>query len=210
MDSHKLALKLYVADPSLKAGSDVFVPLFHSWIQQHKIPDHLLIDVADYQHVPDGPGTLLIAYEANFAMDKMDGRLGLMYVRKQPFPDADTFSARLRAALRAEFQAAVLLEKDPRLAGRIQFVTNEITFRIHDRLHAPNTPETFAAVKGDLEATFGDLYGAPPKSLQYTPAAEALFEVRIQMPSSPDVALLLDRLSPSGAAAIPTGGTRSR
>ena len=50
----------------------------------HSIPDHLLIDVADYEHVPNGPGTVLVSHEANIHLDLADGRPGLLYIRKQP------------------------------------------------------------------------------------------------------------------------------
>ena len=36
----------------------------------HAVPDHLLIDVADYAHVPNGPGTVLVAHEANIHIDR--------------------------------------------------------------------------------------------------------------------------------------------
>lgn len=192
IDSHKLAIKLYVTDESaLKANE--FVPLFHSWIQQHKLPDHLMIDVADYQHVPDGPGTLLISSEANLAMDRMDGRLGLLYVRKLPFAGANSLTQRLRALFRIELEAALRLEEEPALGGRIRFSTGEISFRIQDRLLGPNTAETFAAVKGDLESLVTETYGSAPLSLEFKPSADRLFEVRIQAPRSPAIADLLQR-----------------
>ena len=47
-----------------------YIPLFHGWIQEKIIPDHLLIDVADYSHIPDGPGIMLIAHEGHFSLDQ--------------------------------------------------------------------------------------------------------------------------------------------
>src|SRR5581483_1646097 len=95
MDSHKLAVKFFIEDPSgLKTDED-FVPVFHRWIQTRAIADHQLIDVADYAHVKEGPGTLLVSHEANFHADLGGGRLGLLYVRKQPLPGG-TFAERLR------------------------------------------------------------------------------------------------------------------
>ena len=56
-------------------------PVFHRWIQE-RVCEEVLIDVADYRHVPDGPGVLLIAHEANYSLDMAEGRLGLLYNRK--------------------------------------------------------------------------------------------------------------------------------
>src|SRR5215218_1547837 len=106
MDSHKLVLKFFLDDPAAVPES-AFVPVFHSFIQTHALADHLLIDVADYRHVPDGPGTLLVSHKANVYMDHaVGGKLGLMYQRKQPFAGADNFRQRLAATFAATLRAA--------------------------------------------------------------------------------------------------------
>src|SRR5438067_7514075 len=104
MDSHKIAVKFFAdVTPAPSGQNDLhFVPIFHSWIQTQAVPDHLLIDVADYAHVHHGPGTVLIAREANFSTDNTDGRLGLMYARKQPAPGS--FVDRVRQALVAALE----------------------------------------------------------------------------------------------------------
>ena len=45
-----------------------FIPVFHDWIQTQQLAE-LLIDVADYRHVPHGPGVVLVAHDAHYAMD---------------------------------------------------------------------------------------------------------------------------------------------
>ena len=50
MDSSKLAFKFFLENPAALKPGEV-VPVFHNFIQTHSIPDHLLIDVADYEHV---------------------------------------------------------------------------------------------------------------------------------------------------------------
>src|SRR5437879_4183837 len=118
MDSSKQAVKFFLRDASaIKA--DAFVPVFHSWIQSRALEDHLLIDVADYKHVKSGPGTVLVAHEANLSMDSAGGRLGLLYARKQPIEGG--LAERLAVTFRSALRAARLLEEDPRLAGKIQF-----------------------------------------------------------------------------------------
>jgi hypothetical protein len=60
-----------------------FVPVFHSWICSKKLKDYLMIDVADYNHVPEGPGTLLVTHEENFSTALAEGKLALLYQRKR-------------------------------------------------------------------------------------------------------------------------------
>jgi hypothetical protein len=190
MDSSKIAVKFFVKDASALDGH-AFVPVFHQWIQTHALADHLLIDVADYRHVESGPGTVLVAHEANISTDSGGNRLGLLYARKQPV--AGDLAERLRVVFRSALQAVSLLESAPSLAGKIQFRTDDAILRINDRLHAPNTAETFAAIRPTLEAFLTSLYGGPVK-LSHRPDAETVFEVRLNAHHSPAVNDLLKRL----------------
>jgi len=48
------------------ANLEPLIPVFHSWIENQN-GDELLIDVADYTHVPAGPGVVLIGHEETTA-----------------------------------------------------------------------------------------------------------------------------------------------
>jgi hypothetical protein len=171
IDSSKLVVKLYVDAAATDVKLAEVVPVFHSWIQTQAVRDHLLIDVADYAHVPDGPGTVLVAHEANIYLDELDGRLGLTYSRKLPLPG--TFADRLQYVVRIVRETAALLAGNPALVGRIKFKTDEMSFRINDRLLGPNTPQTFEAVRGDLERVWGKA------TLEPRLDEKRLFEVRV-------------------------------
>ena len=197
MQAHKISVKFY-AESDAGFGAHEFVPVFHSWIQNHSVPEHMLVDVADYAHVHNGPGTLLVAHEANFYADRIDGRLGLTYSRKQAAPGA--FIDRLRQAVAAALEAAVRLEDDPRLAGKLKFGTAEVTIRVPDRLLAPNTMETYQEVRADVEQVATDLYGAGNFDVEHVLSEKLPFEVRIIASASlPDVSSLLNRLSSATA-----------
>ena len=187
METHKIIVKFFVEDASRIRGEQ-FVPIFHSWIQQKAIPEHLLIDVADYQHVADGPGTLLVAYEANFSTDREDGRLGLMYMRKQPAPGE--FFDRLKQAFGACLQGCSRLEADTQL----RFKTNECIVRLNDRLLAPNNSETYRAVEPHLRKLVDQLYAKADTHLEHRPHPQRLFEVQIKSSASPPLSTLLSRL----------------
>ena len=148
MDVFKIAAKLFVTDDSFP--HDRFIPIFHRWIQSQSVEGHLLIDVADYAHVAAGPGTVLVSSQANFHMDRNENRLGLSYWRKLPLPG--TFGERLAAVLAETIKAAIKLEAEPSLEGKLKFKTDEILIRLNDRLLAPNNPQTLAAVKPAVAA----------------------------------------------------------
>lgn len=192
MDSHKLAVKFFVEDASHLKTDEDFVPVFHRWIQTRAIPDHQLIDVADYAHVKDGPGTVLVSHEANIHADLGGGRLGLLYFRKQPLTGS-TFRERLRQTFAYALAACAKLEAEESLRGRLRFRTDEAAFRIYDRLHAANTRDTFNAIRSDLEQFLRELYKSDSVRLDHQPHPEKLFEVTIRAGQSIPVSTLLER-----------------
>lgn len=179
LESQKFAVKLFV-----QAGQDIslddFVPVFHSWIQQQSVADHLLIDVADYKHVVDGPGMVLVSHEANIHIDETGGRRGLLYVRKQPL--AGGFAKRAGQIIGYALGLAHRLETDAAFAGRLKFDPSQLMFRINDRLHVHNSGETFEQLRPILSDVIGGALGSQQVTLAHTPDAQKLFEVTAQRP----------------------------
>jgi hypothetical protein len=188
METHKIIVKFFVEDASRIRGEQ-FVPIFHSWIQQQAMPGHLLIDVGDYQHVSGGPGTVLVGHEANFSMDREEGKLGLMYTRKQPAPGE--FYDRSKQALTACLRACARLEADTQL----RFKTNECVVRLNDRLLAPNNPQTYAAVEPDLRKLVDQMYVNADTHMEHRPHPQRLFEVQIKSSAAPPLSTLIQRLA---------------
>src|SRR6185503_11374609 len=200
MEAHKLQLKIYLTPESARAVDiEDLIPVFHRWIKQRLLPE-LLIDVANYGHVPEGPGVVLIGHGSDYFMDEGEGRLGLLHNRKRA---GLAPGERLADLARRALHAASLLEKDASLGGKLAFATNELLFRINDRLAAPNTDATFSAVKGELEALAKQLFGpSGPAELQRVGTPKELFAVRIKSSASANVALatLLERAGGPPAA----------
>lgn len=116
------------------------IHVFHSWIQEQKLDD-LLIDVADYRHVPSGPGVILIGHNAQYSFDNAEGQLGVLYNRKTPM---ETSGAELIASsLRASLHICRLLMKEETFQGKIKFAKDRLQFIVNDRLLAPNNEETY-------------------------------------------------------------------
>src|ERR1700730_17812936 len=115
MDAQRLQLKIFVEPGSAGAiDREAFIPVFHRWIKERLLPE-LLVDVANYAHVPEGPGVVLIGHGADYFMDQGEGRLGLLHNRKRAgLPPA----GRLIDLARRTLHAAVLLEQDPALGGQ--------------------------------------------------------------------------------------------
>ena len=189
MDAHKLQLKIYATPAAAKAvTAENLIPVFHRWIKDHALPE-LTIDVANYGHVPRGPGVVLIGHGSDYFMDEGEGRLGLLHNRKRAGVAA---GERLADLARRALHAAVLLEKEAALGGKLTFATNELLFRVNDRLAAPNTDATFAALKGELEALGKQLFAGSFK-LARVGGPKELFAARFKSAASVPLATLLER-----------------
>jgi hypothetical protein len=189
MDAHKLQLKLF-AETKGPVSLEVFIPVFHRWIKDGVITGDTLVDVANYAHVPSGPGVVLIGHGVDYFMDEGEGRLGLLYNRKRAEPPP---GERLADAFRSTVKAARLLEAEPSLAG-LKLRTDEWQLRINDRLRAPNTDETFAAVRGELEAFCKKLFADAAVEMMRVGTPKTLFTVRITTRPAASLDVLSERL----------------
>lgn len=169
-------VKLLLKDPGA-VDLPAVVPVFHTWIQE-QIGDELLLDVASYAHVKDGPGILLIGHEADYSLDLTDGRLGLRYNRKALLEG--TNSNRLDQAARSALAALARLEDDARLGGKIQFDGHGLELFINDRLLAPHTEETIQVADPELRAFLSRLLVGEGYSLAYETDVRRLFGARVR------------------------------
>jgi len=161
MELLRFGVKFFAENPAA-VRLEEFIPVFHRWIQKHTVGG-LLVDVADYSHVAQGPGVLLVGHEADFYMDEAEGPLGLLYSRKLPFEG--TFADRVEQGLRTALDACAKLVAEPELKGRLTFRTGEALFLANDRLAAPNTEAAFAGLKPGLETAGRKLF---PKGVAVT------------------------------------------
>ena len=186
-------VKLFLADG---AGLDLepLIPIFHSWISGRTF-NEMLLDVADYRHVPSGPGVVVIGHEANYAVDYAGGRLGVRYNRKTAIEGDNSFA--LQQAARAGLEACRRLEEEPQLGGKLRFGGREIEIFVNDRLLAPNRAETFEAVQPDLDAFARKLFGGAAYSLAYDSSRDprSLFSVTLKSSRPFSAAELLQNLA---------------
>ncbi len=138
MELNKISIKIFSDDPKLNTPRS-FTPLFHRWIQQQGVADHLLVDVADYSHVHHGPGILLMAHEGHYSLDQSSGKPGLLYARNQPL--SGTLAERLKTVWHYTILAAQQFERDT----QVTFDYWHYRIIANDRLAAPNSNQTFQA-----------------------------------------------------------------
>lgn len=189
LELQHINVKLQLKDSGVDL--DAVIPVFHEWIQQQVTPE-LLLDVASYAHVKNGPGILLIGHEADYSLDLADGRPGLRYNRKAPFPGDN--QARLEQAARAALEALQRLEADPRTADAFQFDGRHLDLFINDRLLAPNTDSTREAADPIVRTLLSRLLGDESVSVEYEADPRKLFGARIEFEREIAVSELLNNL----------------
>ncbi len=188
----RLALKLHARSPRIEhTDLEASVGLFHRYIQQKRLPG-LLLDVADYAHVPDGPGVILIGHEVDYGIDLSGGRAGLLVTRKRN-RDLD-LGALLRDALRLALEAAAALEIDgPR---GFQLDTGRLEIRVVDRLALRNDAAGFAALERAARPLLMQLYEAPELAAVHASAADprGLLTLAVEVGGAAKAGELLARL----------------
>ena len=154
MDLQKFGVKLFFNTNGSYSSKD-FVPVFHNWIQNKVIDDHLLIDVADYSHIPDGPGVMLIAHEGNFSLDQESQQPGIMYMRKTEI--AGSFTERFSTVLSTVIKVANRLN-DNNISKQVDFIPNSFRFIANDRLYAENTADNQDFYKREIQKALDGKY----------------------------------------------------
>ncbi|HWX38269.1 MAG TPA: hypothetical protein VNY09_03445 [Candidatus Sulfotelmatobacter sp.] len=168
------------------------IPVFHNWIEAQN-GDELLIDVADYTHVPAGPGIVLIGHEGNYSVDNTDNRLGVRYNRKATFGGSNQEC--LAQAARAALTACWRLEAEPRLGGSFRFNGQDIEIFVNDRLIAPNNAATREAFDADFHLFSQKLFRGKEYSISYGDDPRSLFTAYVKAARPFSVAELLDALA---------------
>ena len=154
MELQKFGIKLFFKPNSSYTSKD-FIPVFHNWIRDNSVPEHMLIDVIDYSHIPDGPGIMLIAHEGHFSLDKENNMPGLLYIRKAKI-DGD-FKKRIESVFATSLQAAELLHKN-KIGSEVDFQSNSFRFIANDRLLADNNEENQELFSNTVNEILTNIY----------------------------------------------------
>ena len=182
----RFSLKLFLADGQAVDPNDI-IPIFHRWIREQAVPG-LLIDVADYGHLPEGPNVLLVAHEANYAFD-CTKRAGLAYATKRSSPGALT--DRIADAARILVAAARRLQEEMADGGgALPFMTDRWEVVINDRLHAPKLPDLEQALQVVIERAARQIFG--DARIESSPLADpGRTGVTLRIPGAPPLETLI-------------------
>lgn len=192
---HRLSVKFFFED--LSVDVETFIPVFHRWIRENVVHNELLLDVADYKHVLDGPAIFLIGHEADYVVDLTDARPGLMYVRKRDAGSdlADALGTTMSQAL----NGVKLTEDDVELKGKLKLRTDAATIVLLDRLNYPNAAngdgaDSAASAQAQLSDNLAAIFGDDATVTRVANDAREPLTFKLSAPSAPDVDTILSQL----------------
>lgn len=195
---HRLSVKFFFEELSIDVES--FIPVFHRWIRENVVPNELLLDVADYKHIVDGPAILLVGLEADYVVDLTDAKPGLLYVRKR---DAGSdLSDALGTTLSQALNGVKLTETDVELKGKLKLRTDAAMIVLLDRLNYPNSANgdgaAATAAQTQLSDDLAPLFGDDATVTRVDNDAREPLTFELHAPSAPDVDALLSQLGSVG------------
>jgi hypothetical protein len=155
------------------------IEVFHGWVSAQSV-EGLSIDVADYRHVPDGPGVVLVGLEGDYYLNDT----GLRYTRKAAV-EGSSLDA-LKQAFHAGATACARLEAE---FDGLKFCRKNFEIAVNDRAIAPNTRESFEQIKGDVESFFTGELGAGSARVSYCEGdPRKLLTVKVELDSPLELA----------------------
>ncbi|MDE0106223.1 MAG: hypothetical protein OXJ37_19555 [Bryobacterales bacterium] len=150
-DLQRIDVKLLLdcpPDPDL----DQFLVIFDRW---RKADDHPAdwVDLADYAHMPGGPGILIAGKRDTFSVNLNPPGPGLLTSVRRGLEGSleDRFREALRRA--REFNAAVMAE--PEFPAEFSVLEGAWEIYVNDRLGFPNTDPTDRLVRPAVAAALG-------------------------------------------------------
>jgi rhodanese-related sulfurtransferase len=195
MNPKRIAVKFFTTEPEAAPDLAPFIPLFHRFIQQQSV-EGLLLDVADYAHVPSGPGVVLIGHDVDYGIDSVGGRTGLLTVRKRA--GDQPLEALLLDTFRKALGAAKAIEEDS--SAKTRFDLGKVEISILDRLAAGNDDAGFEAAKASIETAVSKLFGSAELSRVATDDLRKPLGFEAKAAEAADAKTLLDRLGGSSSA----------
>ena len=159
MNFQHINVKIFV-ERELPVAMEPFIGVFHRWVAEQAM-EHVLIDVADYRHIHDGPGVVLVGLEVDYSLDQTGGRHGLRFNQKGPVEGTD-----LDRVAHSYAQAAEACTRLESAMPGLKFDRGDYRVWINDRALAANTPEVRAAFREALDSFVATQAGSQDATIE--------------------------------------------
>lgn len=131
--------------------------LLHRWVSG-RVLDDILVDVADYRHVPQGPGLFVIGHSANYQL-RVDQDTWEFSCQQKPRTEGDLDP--LRSVFERSVFACHRLETDLKAKGL--FDPTRVRIGSYDRRFWDLTERPLSVLSASIEARLGPLLLSAPR-----------------------------------------------
>jgi len=151
------------------------------------------VDVADYAHVPRGPGIVLEGYHGNISFDMAPPAPGVLYFARRGSSGPPL--ERLNNALRQCLALSLRLFAEPEFPAGIAPRTDCFELRFPDRLETPNSPQTDVELRPIVQRACDILYGLNGYSLTPFEDPREPYGFSVWAKTAEPIEVLLDRIT---------------
>jgi hypothetical protein len=189
-DLQRIQIKM-AADAPAGLSLEPFLVIFARW-RKEKHPAEW-VDLADYAHLPRGPGIVLVGHRCSIAFDLADPGPGILYTARKGL--SGTPAERFASAFAGCLDLARRLTAEPEFPKDVRLRPGSLELRFNDRLETPDTPETDAELRPVVEQGLSKLFGAGEYDLRRIRDSENVYGFSVQARKSEPLDALLGRLS---------------
>ncbi len=188
-DLQRIQIKI-AADSPAGLSLDPFITIFGRWRNEKHPADW--VDLADYAHLPRGPGIVLVGQRCSVAFDLADPGPGILYTARKGL--SGSHAERLCSAFEWCLNLSKRLSAEPEFPKDVRLRIGMLELRFNDRLETPDTPETDAELRPAIEQVLNQLFGSGGYDLQCC-SDDSVYGFRIQAKKSEALNALLARIA---------------
>ena len=133
-----------------------FLEIFGRWRKEKDDPAEW-VDVADYAHIPRGPGIVLIGQRCNFSFDLAPPGPGILYTAKKGL--SGTHEEKILTAFQWCLDLTNRLASEEEFPNDVKLRTDSFEIRFNDRLETPNNSSTDQELRLPLRSVLDILFG---------------------------------------------------
>ena len=180
------------SDAAPTLSLDSFITIFGRWRKQEGHPAEW-VDMADYAHVSQGPGIMLIGQRCNFSFDMGGPGPGILYAAKKGL--TGSHPARILSAIEWCLALSNLLVAEEEFPPGVRLRTDSLELRFNDRLETPNTAATDEQLQPAIRQALDALFGQGDYRLVPQTDRNQMCGFSVQASKAEPLSALLDRLS---------------
>ena len=189
LDLARIQVKI-LSNAAVDISLDPFLEIFNRW-RKEKHPLEW-VDLADYAHVPKGPGIVLIGNRGNLSFDLGDPAPWILYAAKKGL--TGTHRERLQSAFLTGMDLSSRLSMENNFPREVRLQTSALELRFNDRLATANSEATDIEIRPAIVDTLNALMGTGNYRMKSMPDPRSSYGWSVRANHESSLESLIQRL----------------